>query len=195
MSKKTFEAVHEAKGELVVQLKANQEFLTHKIEQIIRRNSEVDYFIETEKNRNRIETRTIKIFKLNRKLLRYSNGWDKYLKACIQVHRTFETYDTKSKTRKISEETSLYVSSMITTAPEFAKIIRNHWGIENSNHYVKDVSMSEDSSRIRNNPSIFAKLRSFTLNTMRANKVSNIRTELYLNCCNIENLLKYQYLC
>jgi len=84
---------------------------------------------------------------------------------------------------------------MITTAPEFAKIIRNHWGIENSNHYVKDVSMSEDSSRIRNNPSVFAKLRSFTLNTMRANKVSNIRTELYLNCCNIENLLKYQYLC
>ena len=61
--KKTFEAVHEAKGELVVQLKANQEFLTHKIEQIIRRNSEVDYFIETEKT----------VIELRREQLKYSS--------------------------------------------------------------------------------------------------------------------------
>jgi len=40
-----------------------------------------------------------------------------------------------------------------------------HWLVENSNHYVRDVTMLEDSSRIRINAHIFAKLRSFALNT------------------------------
>jgi predicted transposase YbfD/YdcC len=186
--------VKEAKGELVVQLKANQEFLCHKIEQITRRNGATDIFQETEKNRNRIETRTVTTFKLTKQLLKYSDGWDEYLKACVQVHRVFETYDTTEKTWKISEETSLYVSSMLTTAPNFAAIIRKHWGTENSNHYVKDVILDEDNSRIRNNPSIFAKLRSFALNVMRANNVKNIRTELFTNCCNMTNVVNYQYL-
>lgn len=184
----------EVNGELVVQLKANQEFLCHKIEQIIRRNDAIDIFEETEKNRNRIETRTVKVFKLNKRLLKHSGGWDKYLKACVQVHRVFETYDTTEKVWKTSEEISLYVSSMLTTAPRFATTIRKHWGTENSNHYVKDVSLDEDKSRIRDNPSIFAKLRSFALNVMRANKVKNVRSELFANCCNIANVVKYQFL-
>ena len=193
MPKKTFDAVRQADGELVVQLKANQEFLCHKIEQIIRRNAAMDIFQETEKNRNRIETRTVKVFKLTKRLLKCSDGWDEYLKACVQVHRIFETYDTTEKVWKLAEETSLYVSSMLTTAPKFAATIRNHWSTENSNHYVKDVSLGEDESRIRNNPSIFAKLRSFTLNVMRANKVQNIRTELFTNCCNMTNVSNYLY--
>ncbi len=194
MSKKTFDAVKEVDGELVVQLKANQKFLCHKIEQIIRRNIATDSFHEVEKNRNRIETRVVNVFKLDKQLLKYSDGWDEYLNAAIQVHRTFEIYDTAKKEWKVSKETSLYVASMMTTASQFAYIIRNHWGTENSNHYVKDVSLGEDNSRIRNAPGIFAKLRSFALNTMRANNVRNIRTELYTNCCNINNLSQYQYI-
>jgi hypothetical protein len=29
---------------------------------------------------------------------------------------------------------------------------RNHWGIENKNHHVRDVTMGEDKFRIRTNP-------------------------------------------
>ena len=193
MPKKTFEAVKDAKGELVVQLKANQEFLCEKIEAVIQRNPTTDTFKEVEKNRNRIETRIVKSFDLTG-LLKYSDGWDKYIMGCAQVHRIFQIYDTKEKKWTASEETSLYVSSTIKTAQNFAEIIRGHWGTENSNHYVKDVSLGEDASRIRNNPSIFAKLRSFALNVMRSNKVQNIRTELYTNCCNIRNLFDYKFL-
>ena len=193
MPKKTFEAVKDAKGELVVQLKANQEFLCEKIEAVIQRNPTTDTFKEVEKNRNRIETRIVKSFDLTG-LLKYSDGWDKYIMGCAQVHRIFQIYDTKEKKWTVSEETSLYVSSTIKTAQNFAEIIRGHWGTENSNHYVKDVSLGEDASRIRNNPSIFAKLRSFALNVMRSNKVQNIRTELYTNCCNIRNLFDYKFL-
>ncbi|MFN8787815.1 MAG: hypothetical protein ACK5XF_00470 [Neisseriaceae bacterium] len=39
-----------------------------------------------------------------------------------------------------SEETSLYLSSMFAQAAKFATIIRQHWSIENSSHYVKDVT-------------------------------------------------------
>jgi len=194
LSKKTFEAVKKVNGELVVQLKRNQKFLCHKIEQIIRRNIATDSFQEVEKNRNRIETRVVDVFKLDKQLLKYSDGWDEYLNATIRVHRTFEVYDTAKKEWKISKETSIYVASMMTTAPQFAHIIRNHWSTENSNHYVKDVSMNEDNSRIRSSPGIFAKLRSFALNAMRANNVKNIRAELYTNCCDINNLSKYQYI-
>jgi hypothetical protein len=52
--------------------------------------------------------------------------------------------------------------------------------------------MKEDKSRIRINPDIFARLKSFALNILRANKVANIANELYSNCIDIGNILKYK---
>ena len=51
--------------------------------------------------------------------------------------------------------------------------------------------MGEDKSRIRVNPHIFAKLRSFALNTLRANHVVNISAELFDNCMNLNRVLDY----
>jgi len=89
-------------------------------------------------------------------------------------------------------ETAYYIPTIPLTAEVFCKTIRNHWGIENRNHYVRDVSMNEDKSRIRINPDIFARLKSFALNILRANKVANIADELYSDCINIENILRYK---
>ncbi|VAX37316.1 hypothetical protein MNBD_UNCLBAC01-53, partial [hydrothermal vent metagenome] len=74
----------------------------------------------------------------------------------------------------------------------FCVAIRNHWSIENSNHYVRDVSMNEDKSRIRINSDIFARLRSFALNIMRSNDVKNIGAEMYGNALNLDNVLNYR---
>jgi hypothetical protein len=38
---------------------------------------------------------------------------------------------------------------------------RQHWSIENSLHFVRDVIMQEDASRIRRQPGTFARLRSW----------------------------------
>ena len=70
--------------------------------------------------------------------------------------------------------------------------IRQHWGIENRSHYVRDVSLFEDASRIRTKPSIFARFRTFALNILRANRVSNISKELYVNALNLDNMLSYR---
>jgi hypothetical protein len=51
--------------------------------------------------------------------------------------------------------------------------------------------MNEDKSRIRNNPDIFARLKSFALNILRVNKVKNIADELYFNCISIGNIFSY----
>jgi predicted transposase YbfD/YdcC len=49
---------------------------------------------------------------------------------------------------------ALYVASFIDTAQAFAERIRGYWGVENKVHYVRDVTQSEDASRIRTSPLI-----------------------------------------
>jgi predicted transposase YbfD/YdcC len=39
---------------------------------------------------------------------------------------------------------SYYITSLATTAQQFAAGIRGHWGIENRLHWVKDVIFRED---------------------------------------------------
>ena len=46
---------------------------------------------------------------------------------------------------------------------------------ENGSHYVRDTAFAEDASRIRKNPDIAARLRSFAYNLIRAAGGSNIR--------------------
>jgi phage-related protein len=41
------------------------------------------------------------------------------------------------------------------------RAIRKHWGIENRAHCIRDCSFAEDASRIRKNPGVFARIRSF----------------------------------
>ena len=86
------------------------------------------------------------------------------------------------------EETCFYVCSAPVSAKKAASAIRSHWGIENRNHYVRDVTMAEDASRIRVNPGIFARARSFALNILRANGEQNIADALDFN-----RLLEYRY--
>ncbi|NJL59521.1 MAG: hypothetical protein HC887_07635 [Desulfobacteraceae bacterium] len=52
--------------------------------------------------------------------------------------------------------------------------------------------MNEDKSRIRKNPGILARLKSFAINILRANKVSNIASELFYNCTDLSNILNYK---
>ena len=113
------------------------------------------------------------------------------VKVIIKVKRYRRVFDTKTKTWKESDEVSFYISTIALSAESFCRAIRNHWGIENRDHYVRDVTMGEDKSRIRKNPHIFAKLRSFALNILRKNNVENVSSELFDNCMNLENVLNY----
>lgn len=57
-------------------------------------------------------------------------------------------------------------------AERIAKAARSHWGIENSLHWVLDVTMNEDKSRIRNEnaPEILSMIRKWGLNLINQHK-------------------------
>ena len=70
--------------------------------------------------------------------------------------------------------------------------MRNHWGVENRIHHVRDTRMDEDARRIRKNPCIFGLLRSFALNLMRFNNIGNINLVLYDSALSLDRVLDYQ---
>lgn len=64
---------------------------------------------------------------------------------------------------------ALYISSLPADAERIAKAVRSHWSIENSVHWVLDVSFREDTSRIRkgHGPENVGLLRRIAMNLVR----------------------------
>lgn len=81
------------------------------------------------------------------------------------------TVDGKTKI-----ETRYFISSLPNNAKLLADSVRQHWGIENSLHWVLDVAFCEDDSRIRkdNAPQNFAILRHIAHSLLQQNK--SVRT-------------------
>ena len=174
---------------MIVQVKGNQKTLRNDCRTIAATTRPDQVYQEpVTKTRNRIESRKVEIFLSP--VLTNDQQWA-LVKVMVKVQRYRQALDTKTNTWKNSDETAFYISTIVLSAREFCLAIRNHWGIENRNHYVRDVTMGEDKSRIRTNPHIFAKLRSFALNILRKNNVENVSLELFENCMNLDKVLNY----
>lgn len=185
----TLEAAQATGNDVIVQVKANQPTLLKDCQSISDTSSADAVYTEPlTKVRNRIESRQVEVFVAPD--LTHADKWDA-VAAVIKVDRHRQFFDTKTKTWKTSDETAFYISTTLLPAQVFCQAIRQHWGIENSNHYVRDVTLGEDQSRIRDNPHMFAKLRSFALNILRSNNVQNVSMELFNNCMNFDRLLSY----
>lgn len=68
-----------------------------------------------------------------------------------------------------SLETRYYISSLKTTAADLLDMIRTHWAIENSLHWILDIAFREDESRLRkdNGAQNFAVLRHIALSLLK----------------------------
>jgi predicted transposase YbfD/YdcC len=88
------------------------------------------------------------------------------LKAIGKIVRTRETGS------KITTETAYYLLSTEMTAERFGEVAKAHWAVENSLHWVLDVTMNEDQTRNRldNGPNNLAVLRHMALNILNSRK-------------------------
>jgi predicted transposase YbfD/YdcC len=178
LPKKTFEAAEAAKVHLIVQLKDNQLALCRKVAAFCHdaRPLSGDRTIDA-KCRNRHETRLAAVFDATSAVA--GTEWASHVAAIIQVERDVLAFQPTTGLWKQSRETSFYLSNHPIDATQAADAIRKHWGIENGLHYVRDVTLREDASRIRTNPGIFARLRSFAYNILRFNQKGTIAQDRY----------------
>lgn len=191
--KKTFEAVLKSKSHLLVQVKENQPGLLRVIEAVTEKGSPASRHESTDQNkRSRDEARTVEIFEPGAAL--EDTGWGEFVACIIKVTRSTLLRNAGDRSWGVRADISFYVCSAPLSAAKAATAIRSHWHVENKNHYVRDVAMQEDASRIRKNPGIFARARSFALNIMRANGETNIADAMWNNVLDIKRPLKYRYM-
>lgn len=73
---------------------------------------------------------------------------------------------------RTTSETRYFITSLPNDAARILQAVRGHWGIENSLHWVLDVAMGEDMSRIRKDhaPENMAGLRRMALMMLKQEK-------------------------
>ena len=124
----------------------------------------ISHYQSLEKDHGRIETRQAMwvsdLSWLDKKL---RDHWPQ-LAGIGMIERQREINGT------VSIERAYYIGSQgITSAESFAQAARDHWGIENSLHWVLDITFREDDCRVRKDqaPHNFAALRKFALALLR----------------------------
>ncbi len=179
MSKKTFERAAERRVRLIAQVKANQPTLLHDVQRLCEEREPLDRHETTDAARARHETRRIEVFDAGNHF--HGTEWAPFIAAVIRVQRRRLERDTATGLWNMAGETSYHVSNAVFSAHASGAAIRAHWGIENRHHYPRDVTMGEDACRVRKNPGILARIRSFAANIMRANNVTNMTDARYRN--------------
>jgi len=178
LPKKTFETAADAQAHLIVQLKDNQPTLCRKVEAVCNVAKPLSGVQTVErKKRNRHETRTVAVFDARPAVA--GTEWEPHVAAIIAIERRVLTFRPATGLWTASRETALYLSNRPIRARKAADAVRKHWGIENKQHYTRDVTLCEDASRIRRNPGIFARIRSFAYNILRFNQSDTIAQDRY----------------
>ena len=94
-----------------------------------------------------------------------------------------------------SREVAYAITSAANDEADAARLLgwwRGHWGIENRSHYVRDVTMGEDASRIRtgSGPQILAGFRNAAIGWLRLQGVANIAEALRRNAAQVPRLMR-----
>jgi predicted transposase YbfD/YdcC len=156
------------KADYVLALKGNQGSLREDVEVFVAEQKIKDFKDTTisrdetvDADHGRIETRTTTVIH-DVAWLQQRHNWPG-LKAVVMVESTRETGD------KIERETRYYITSLVLMAILLGPIVRGHWAIENSLHWVMDMTFRDDECRVRTNhaPANFTTIKHMAHNLIR----------------------------
>lgn len=122
---------------------------------------------QVEGDHGRIETRQYRQILLENPSFLAAEGW-------AGLRSVLEVTATRDDGKKISSEKRYFISSLSLDVERASRAVRQHWAVENSLHWVLDVSFREDESRIRRGESaeIMSVIRRLTLNLLKQNTTS-----------------------
>ena len=185
--KDSFTRAAETDNGLLVQVKQNQPTLHETLARLCAEHHPFDSHETVDRRRHgRQEHRLVEAFDTAGQL---NAEWQPLIACVARVSRlTFEK-DTRSGLWPSREEIGYYACQIRLDAETLARAVRSHWGIENRDHYVRDVTLGEDDSRIRQRPGAMARIRSAALNILRAKDIQNVSQALYVNALNFDQLL------
>ena len=94
------------------------------------------------------------------------------------------------KDGQTAQETRYFITSVprsVAGAGELLTWARGHWSVENRSHYVRDVTLGEDASRIRkrSGPQVMAAFRNATIGLLRTMGVTNIAEAIRRNASQV----------
>jgi predicted transposase YbfD/YdcC len=178
-------------GDYLLAVKGNQENLFRAVRQafasITAANSDPEQ-VRTEAGHGRYEAREYHVLPAD-SLAEPFSEWAGLKSIGIAIGYLFE-----KQIKKQSLEYRYYISSADLETTRFAAGVRGHWGIENSLHWVLDVSMKEDACPIYRNDAaeILATMRHIALNMLRAEttKKASIRRKQRIASMDIDYLDK-----
>ena len=183
MPKKTTAVIIESQNDYLIGVKKNQPTLYNQIAATLDvKNNQSSSYTTLEINRGRTEYRHTVVSNVIEGI---SEDWIG-LQQIVGIHRIVKE---KGKTR---EEMAYFISSKNENAFLYEEGVRSHWEIENSLHWVKDVTLKEDASKIRkgNAPQNVSTVKNISINLFRNNGYKNIAQAMRLVANDIKTLYK-----
>jgi predicted transposase YbfD/YdcC len=162
------------KGDYVLALKGNQGTLREDVELFAteqKANGFKDTKVSSHKtvdgDHGRIETRTYTVIH-DVAWLQERHDWPG-LKGVVMVESTREIPGASPEADKIEPETRFYITSLVWLAHQIGPVIRSHWSVENSLHWVMDMIFRDDECRIRTDhaPANFTTIKHMAHNLIR----------------------------
>lgn len=158
----------EKKADYVLALKGNQGSLRQDVELFVAeqkavgfKDTKVSHHQSVDGDHGRIETRTTTVI--------HDIGWLRQRHTWPGLNAVVVVESTREIAGKVEREARFYITSLLLVASLLAPVVRSHWAIENSLHWVMDMVFRDDECRLRTDhaPDNFCTIKHMAQNLVR----------------------------